>query len=279
MEASMARVALIAGNWKMNKTVAEGVALVKELIPRLRGLEGVEVAACPPATALYPVGRELAGASIALGAQDVFWTEAGAFTGMISPVMLKDLGCTYVIIGHSERRGRFGKPDASLSEDALRVFGDTDDSVNRKVKAAFAHGLVPIMCCGETLPEREAERTDDVVAGQVRAGLDGLTVEQVAGMVIAYEPVWAIGTGRACEAPEANRVCGLIRQTVKEAFGDASAEAVRIQYGGSVTDANAHELLSQHDIDGALVGGASLDATKFGVIVQAASVISREVVK
>jgi triosephosphate isomerase len=275
----MARVALIAGNWKMNKTVSEGVALVKELIPRLRGLAGVEVAVCPPATALHPVGRELAGAGVALGAQDVFWAEAGAFTGMISPVMLKDLGCTYAIIGHSERRGRFGKPDESLSEDAQRVFGDTDDSVNLKVKAAFKHELVPIMCCGETLSERDAERTDDVVAGQVRAGLEGLTSEQAGGMVIAYEPVWAIGTGRACDAMEADRVCGLIRQAVREAFGDAAAEQVRIQYGGSVTDANAHELLSQHEIDGALVGGASLDASKFGVIVQAASVIAKELRK
>ena len=275
----MARIALIAGNWKMNKTAGEGVALVKELIPRLRGLKGADVAVCPPATALYPVGRELAGTAIALGAQDVFWAESGAFTGMISPVMLKDLGCTYVIVGHSERRGRFGKPEESLREEALRVFGDTDDSVNLKVKAAFKHDLVPIMCCGEILSEREAERTDDVVAGQVRAGLEGLTAGQVGSMVIAYEPVWAIGTGRACDALEANRVCGLIRQTVKEAFGEAAAERVRIQYGGSVTDANAHELLSQHEIDGALVGGASLEASKFGVIVQAASVIAKELLK
>ena len=270
---------MIAGNWKMNKTATQGVGLVKELIPRIRGLGGVEVAVCPPATALYPVGRELAGAPIALGAQDMFWADSGAFTGMISPVMLKDLGCTYVIVGHSERRGRFGKPDESLSEDARRVFGDTDDSVNRKVKAAFVHGLVPIMCCGETLSERDAERTDEVVAEQVRAGSAGLTADQVAGMVIAYEPVWAIGTGRACDAPEANRVCGLIRTTVKEAFGETAAEEIRIQYGGSVTDANAHELLSQPEIDGALVGGASLEATKFGVIVQAASVIAKELRK
>jgi len=275
----MARIALIAGNWKMNKTVAEGVTLVKDLIPRLRGLVGAEVAVCPPATALYAVGRELPGSEIALGAQDVFWAEAGAFTGMISPLMLKDLGCTYAIIGHSERRGRFGKPDESLSEEAARVFGDSDDSVNLKVKAALRHELTPIMCCGETLPEREAERTDDVVAGQVRAGLAGLTAQQVAGMVLAYEPVWAIGTGRACEAPEANRVIGLIRATVRDGFGEAAAERVRIQYGGSVTDANAHELLSQSEIDGALVGGASLDAARFGVIVQAACVIAKELQK
>ncbi len=275
----MARVPLIAGNWKMNKTVGEGVQLVKDLMPRVQGLSGVGVAVCPPATALFAVGQEVADSSIALGAQDVFWEEKGAFTGMLSPVMLKDVGCRYVIIGHSERRGRFGKPDERLSEDASRVFGDTDDSVNLKLKAAFAHALTPIMCCGETLPEREAERTDDVVAGQVRAGLEGLTAEQVGAMVIAYEPVWAIGTGLACDAAEANRVIGVIRATVREGFGEAAAATVRLQYGGSVTDQNAHELLSQPEIDGALVGGASLDPAKFSVIVQAASVISQEVQK
>jgi triosephosphate isomerase len=275
----MARVPFIAGNWKMNKTVGEGVQLVKDLAPRVQGLSGVEVAVCPPATALFAVGRQLEGSSLALGAQDVFWEEGGAYTGLLSPRMLVDVGCKYVIIGHSERRGRFGKADASLGEDALRVFGDTDGSVNLKLKAALRHGLSPIMCCGELLAERDAERTDDVVAGQVRAGLDGLTAEQVAGMTIAYEPVWAIGTGRACEAPEANRVCGLVRRTVRESFGDKTADGVRVQYGGSVTDANAHELLSEPEIDGALVGGASLDAAKFGVIVQAASVIANELRK
>jgi triosephosphate isomerase (TIM) len=275
----MARVPLIAGNWKMNKTVGAGVELVKELSPRVEGLEGVEVAVCPPATALHSVHEALGDSGIALGAQDMFWAESGAFTGMLSPLMLVDVGCRYVIIGHSERRGRFGKPDESLSEDALRVFGDTDASVNLKVKAAFAHDLTPIMCCGELLAERDAERTDDVVAGQIRAGLDGLTVAQVASMVIAYEPVWAIGTGRACGAEEANRVTGVIRSTVEEAFGKTAAESVRIQYGGSVTDANAHELLSQPHIDGALVGGASLDPAKFGVIIQAASVIAQQLQK
>ncbi len=275
----MSRTPLIAGNWKMNKTVGEGLQLVKDLAPRVLGLPGVGVAVCPPATALYAVGKELAGGTIALGAQDIFWEEKGAFTGLLSPVMLKDVRCTYVIIGHSERRGRFGKPYDSVPEEALSVFGDTDASVNLKVKAAFKYELVPIMCCGEMLAEREAERTDDVVAGQIREGLDGLSAEQVAGMVIAYEPVWAIGTGLACDAAEANRVCGLIRGTVREGFGDKAAEQVRIQYGGSVTDQNAHELLSQPEIDGALVGGASLDAAKFGQIVQAASVIAREVQK
>jgi triosephosphate isomerase len=272
----MARVPLIAGNWKMNKTVTEGVTLVKELMPRVQGVEKVEVAVCPPATALYAVGQVLASSVIGLGAQDVFWADSGAFTGLLSPLMLLDVGCKYVIIGHSERRGRFGKPDESLSADAARVFGDTDASVNLKVKAALKHGLVPIMCIGETLPEREAERTDEVVQGQVTAGLAGLGADQVAGLVLAYEPVWAIGTGRACDAVEANRVCGLIRGTIGKAYGTDAAARIRVQYGGSVTDENAHDLISQPEIDGGLVGGASLNPVKFAQIVHAASVIAQQ---
>jgi len=272
----MARIPLIAGNWKMNKTTTEAVALVRELMPRVQGLSKVEVAVCPPATALSAVGSLLAGSEIALGAQDMFWAESGAFTGMLSPLMLLDVGCKYAIIGHSERRGRFGKPDESLSADATRVFGDTDASVNLKVKAALKHGLIPIVCVGETLPERDDGRTDKVIAGQVRAGLADLAPEDVAGIVLAYEPVWAIGTGRACEAPEANRVTGVIRKTMRDAFGAETAESARVQYGGSVTDRNAHELISQPEIDGALVGGASLDAARFAQIVQAASVIAKD---
>ena len=275
----MARVPFIAGNWKMNKTVGEAVSLVRELMPRVLGIERVEVAVCPPATALSAVGEILGESSIRLGAQDVFWADFGAFTGMISPLMLLDLGCKYATIGHSERRGRFGRPDETLSADAVRVFGDTDDSVNLKVKASFRHGLAPIMCVGETLPEREAGHTDDVVESQVRSGLRGLSAEQVAGMVLAYEPVWAIGTGRACDADEANRVTGLVRKTIRQQFGAGAASGVRIQYGGSVTDANAHELMSQPEIDGALVGGASLDAPRFSHIVHATSVIAREMRK
>jgi triosephosphate isomerase len=272
----MARVPLIAGNWKMNKTVGEGVTLVRELAPRVQGVEKVEVAVCPPATALSAVGQALAGSPIALGAQDVFWAESGAFTGMLSPLMLLDVGCKYAVVGHSERRGRFGKPDESLSADAARVFGDTDDSVNLKVKAALKHGLVPIMCCGETLPEREAGRTDGIVRGQVTAGLSGLTADRVAGLVLAYEPVWAIGTGRACDASEANRVCGLIRSTIREVYGEKAGAQIRVLYGGSVTEENAHDLISQSEIDGGLVGGASLNPVKFAQIVHAASVIAQQ---
>jgi triosephosphate isomerase len=272
----MGRIPLIAGNWKMNKTVDEGVSLVKELMPRVHGLERVDVAVCPPATLLSAVQKALAGNAIALGAQDMFWAEWGAFTGMLSPLMLLDVGCKYVIIGHSERRGRFGTPDESLSAEAAKVFGDTDASVNLKVRAAIDHGLVAIVCVGEILPERERNRTDEVVSGQVRAGLAGVTAEQVAGSVLAYEPVWAIGTGRACDAAEANRVCGLIRRTVQNEFGHETAEKVRVQYGGSVSDKNAHELISQPQVDGALVGGASLDAARFSQIVHAASVIATD---
>jgi triosephosphate isomerase len=272
----MARVPFIAGNWKMNLTVAEGVALVKELMPRVNGLGGVDIAVCPPATALHSVGEALADSEVALGAQDVFWADSGAFTGMLSPLMLLDVGCTYAIVGHSERRGRFGKPDESLSEEAARVFGDTDVSVNLKVKAVLEHKLIPIVCVGETLPEREAGRTDEIVGNQVQSCLAGLSAKQVSGLVLAYEPVWAIGTGRACEAPEANRVCGVIRSVVGDTFGADASKAVRIQYGGSVNEQNAHDLVSQPEIDGGLVGGASLDASKFSQIVQVASVIAKD---
>jgi triosephosphate isomerase len=272
----MKRVPLVAGNWKMNRTVSEGVSLARELMPRVEGLAKVEVAVCPPATALYAVGQALAGSAIALGAQDVFWAESGAFTGLLSPLMLLDVGCTHVIIGHSERRGRFGKPDESLSPEAARVFGDTDASVNMKVKAALNHGLVPIMCIGETLPERERGGTDEIVQGQLKAGLSGLGADQVAGLVLAYEPVWAIGTGRACDSAEANRVCGLIRGTIGDLYGADAAAKTRVQYGGSVTEENAHELISQPEIDGGLVGGASLNPVKFAQIAHAASVIAQQ---
>jgi triosephosphate isomerase len=270
----MARIPLIAGNWKMNKTIGEAVSLVRELMPRVQGLPKVEVAVCPPATALSAVKQELGQSRIALGAQDMFWEDAGAFTGMVSPTMLVDIGCKYVIVGHSERRGRFGRPDEALSKDARKVFGDTDASVNLKVKAALRHGLVPIMCIGETLPEREEARTDQIVAQQVRAGLDGVGTEHIAGMVLAYEPVWAIGTGQACDAAEANRVIGVIRKAIEKLAGAEAAGSVRLQYGGSVTDANAHDLMSQSEIDGALVGGASLDGPRFSQIVHATSVIA-----
>lgn len=251
------RTPLIAGNWKMNMTIAEGLSLVSELRGALCCVTGAEAAVCPPSVLLKPIGDALAGCDIALGAQDMFWEVKGAFTGQVSGVMLLDTGCKYVIIGHSERRGRFGSMPASWTDDLLLAFGDTDAVVNRKVHAALNCGLIPIMCCGETIGERERGITDEVVSSQIRAGLQNLTPEQAAGMVIAYEPVWAIGTGKVCDPPEGNRVIITIRKVVSEMFGEA-ADKVRIQYGGSATPDNITEIMAQSDIDGALIGGASL---------------------
>ncbi len=251
------RTPLIAGNWKMNMTIADGTALVTELKHALQGVTGADAAVCPPFTLLKPIADALAGSNIALGAQDMFWEPKGAFTGQISGPMLKDVCCSYVIIGHSERRGRFGTLSADWSDELLTAFGDNDAVVNRKVHAAFANDLVPIMCCGETIDERERGITDMVVASQIHTGLANLTAAQVASMVIAYEPVWAIGTGKVCDPQEGNRVIAMIRRTVREIAGDA-ADQVRIQYGGSATPDNIAEIMAQSDIDGALVGGAAL---------------------
>lgn len=247
------RKSIIAGNWKMHKTVSEAVAMVQELKTLVAGETKAEVVVCPPFTALYSVGQAVAGSNVRLGAQDMYWEKQGAFTGEVSPSMLKDTGCTYVIIGHSERR---------------QYFAETDETVNEKLKAALDAGLIPIMCVGETLSEREAGDTEKVVSVQVRGGLRNLSADQVAGIVIAYEPVWAIGTGRTASSDDANAVCAFIRKTVAELFGSKSADAVRIQYGGSVKPENISELMGKSDIDGALVGGASLEAATFSKIVK-----------
>lgn len=263
------RQQIIAGNWKMNGTRPEAESLVRDLLPRLERND-VQVVLCPPFTALATVQTLLAGTNIALGAQNVFWKEKGAYTGQISPPMLWDVGCRYVIVGHSEPRGRFGVAEPDFSAGILAYFGDNDETVNRKLRAALSAGLTPICCVGETLQERQEGCTDTVVTGQTEAALRGVTAEQAAGLVFAYEPVWAIGTGEVCDAPEADRVCGVVRQTVGHLFGESVAEAVRIQYGGSVKPDNAAELLAQPNIDGALVGGASLKAADFAAIVAAA---------
>lgn len=264
------RVPLIAGNWKMHKTVREAVDFVENLRPEVIDVENAEIIVCPTYTALYEVARTLMGSNVGVAGQDVFWKEQGAWTSQISAKMLLDAGCTYVIIGHSETRGRFGKVEDDMTPALMSQFGETDESVNKKIHASLAAGLKPIMCCGETIDERKAGKTDDVIKTQVENGLKGLTSEQAADMVIAYEPVWAIGTGEVCDTPEANRVCGMIRNTVKGIFGDAAADSVRIQYGGSVKPDNAKELLSQSDIDGALVGGASLKVADFAAIAHSA---------
>jgi triosephosphate isomerase (TIM) len=263
------RVPIIAGNWKMNKTASEAGPLVTDIAATAADVQA-EVVVCPPFTSIPAALAEAAGTAVKVGAQDVFWKDSGAYTGQTAPGMLTDLGVTHVIIGHSERRGRFGVPEPDFTPPVLALFGETDATVNLKVHAALRHGLTPIVCCGEVLDERRSGHTDAVVSGQIERGLAGLTGEQAAGIVIAYEPVWAIGTGETCAAGEADRVCGVIRKTIGALHGAEAAESVRVQYGGSVKPDNAAELLSQPNIDGALVGGASLKAADFNAILRAA---------
>lgn len=244
------RIPIIAGNWKMNTTLQEARNLIEKLREALKGIEGVEKVICPPFISLAPARELLEGTDIKLGAQNMYFEEKGAYTGEISPSMLSGL-CEYVILGHSERRG---------------YFGEDDELVNKKVRAAISFGLKPILCVGERLEERDAGRTEEVVTRQVREGLRDL--DSLPGLVIAYEPVWAIGTGRPATGEEANRVSRLIRKLVAELYGDEVAGELRIQYGGSVTEANIAEFISQPEIDGALVGGASLRAEEFGSIVE-----------
>lgn len=250
------RKPFVAGNWKMFKTVAEARSLVSELIPTLQSIEKVDKAVCPPFTSLLPVAALLEGTDIGLGAQNMYWEPSGAYTGEISPSMLAEL-CQYVIIGHSERR---------------TFFGETDETVNRKIHAALANGLIPIVCIGETLEENEAGKTEEVIAGQLRKGLVGLIESgKVSSLVIAYEPIWAIGTGRAATSSGAAAVVGdIIRPALTEIFNSDYAQAIRVLYGGSVKSNNAAEYFREPEIDGALVGGASLKVVEFSEIVRAA---------
>ena len=250
------RTPLVAGNWKMNRTIAEARDLVFAMSPGLREIPGVEKVLCPPSTALMAVSAMLEGTGIGLGAQNMYWEEKGAYTGEISPLMVKEL-CSYVIIGHSERRA---------------YFGETDESVNRKVKAAQLHELTPIVCVGETLEQYESGQTREVVSRQVRAGLDGLDPAFSPRIVIAYEPVWAIGTGRASSGQNASEVVAqVIRPALTVLFGKSVSDLIRVLYGGSVTAANAAEFFNEPEIDGALVGGASLKADEFIGITRAAA--------
>jgi triosephosphate isomerase len=247
------RKPLLAGNWKMHKTVAEAQELVKALLADLGSVDDREVLVCPPYTALAAVRPLLEGQPIALGAQDVFYEPQGAYTGAISPLMLKDLGCSYIIVGHSERR---------------QHFGDTDEIVNRKLQSVLANGMLPIMCVGETKPQRDSGEAETIVVSQVRRGLAGVGADQMASVVIAYEPVWAIGTGDTATPADAQAMHATIRRTLSELYDESTAAGVRIQYGGSVKPDNVDELMAQADIDGALVGGASLKANDFLRIVQ-----------
>jgi len=250
------RTPFVAGNWKMYKTVAEARHLVSELVPGMQAITGVDKVLCPPFTALLAVRALLEGTDIGLGAQNIYWEAAGAFTGEVSPAMVAER-CQYVILGHSERRA---------------YFGETDMTVNRRVQAALVHGLTPIVCVGETLQENEAGRTGEVVSRQVSEGLARLDLAEGNAIVLAYEPVWAIGTGRAATPEGANAVVAdHIRPVLSEMFGPAFAADVRVLYGGSVKASNAAEFFTQPDIDGALVGGASLKADDFTGIVQAAA--------
>jgi triosephosphate isomerase len=253
------RTPLIAGNWKMHTTLREARELAGALRARLDEFGGADVVVCPPFTGLAEVSRVLAGSPIELGAQDLHWEPAGAYTGEISAPMLWDVGCTYVIVGHSERR---------------HLLGEDDEMVRRKVAAACGHELIPILCVGESLEEREAGRTERIVQTQLRVGTLDLPSEEAAHLVVAYEPVWAIGTGHPATGEEANRVAALIRGWLRQWFGDA-ADHVRILYGGSVTPASIHEFAGQPEIDGALVGGASLDADGFAEIVKIVGSASR----
>lgn len=248
------RTPIIAGNWKMFKTAGEAVSFVNEVKGKAE-IAGVESVICAPFTALPALAEAVKGTSLKIGAQNMHWEESGAYTGEISGPMLQDLGVHYVIIGHSERRA---------------YFAETDETVNKKVHAAFKYGITPIICVGEKLEEREAGQTKEVCRVQTEAALQGLTVEQAAQAVIAYEPIWAIGTGKSSTAEDANEVISYIRERVAAVFGQETADKIRIQYGGSVKPNNIREFMQQPDIDGALVGGASLEAASYIQLVEGA---------
>ncbi len=256
------RKTIIAGNWKMYKTIPEAIELANGLKRELFKLDAndIDIVLCPAFTALSEVAEVIAESDIQLGAQDMFWQEEGAFTGEISPVMLKDAGCRFVIIGHSERR---------------QYFGETNDTVNKKLKVALKHGLTPIICVGETLSEREAGKTFQVLDDHINNGLKDLIVEDIVKIVIAYEPVWAIGTGKTATSQQAQEAHKYIRNLLVKLYNKEAAQEIRIQYGGSVKPENTAELISQPDVDGALVGGASLKIESFSQIVKTAREIKK----
>ncbi|HNQ85276.1 MAG TPA: triose-phosphate isomerase [Deltaproteobacteria bacterium] len=247
------RKALIAGNWKMFKTEGEAVLFAEELAPRVADVEDREILVCPPYVYIYPLIHALVGSTVMVGAQNVFWEDQGAFTGEVSAPMIRSTGARFAIVGHSERR---------------QYFSETDESVNRRLTACLKATIAPIVCVGESLQEREAGKTLDVVGSQLRVGLKNVPSHETAHLVIAYEPVWAIGTGRTATPQIAQEVHAFIRGVLRELFGESPAEAVRILYGGSVKPDNVDDLMAQEDIDGALVGGASLDVTSFERIIR-----------
>jgi triosephosphate isomerase len=240
------RTPIIAGNWKMNNTIKQSLELVRE-IKETKLNDQVESVLCVPYTVLQSIAKEIKDTNIKLGAQNMHWEENGAFTGEISPLMLNEIGIDYCIIGHSERR---------------QYFNETDETVNKKIKSALSHDINPIVCVGETLEERESNRAEEIVKNQVKNAFDGISSESIERIVIAYEPIWAIGTGKTASSEDANAMCRFIRETIGELYGDKK-DIVRIQYGGSVKPSNIRELMEKSDIDGALVGGASLKADDF----------------
>ncbi len=249
------RKPIIAGNWKMHKNIAEAVTLARDIREAVNDIDEVEVVLCPPFTALAAVEDVLTDTKIGTGAQNMHWEDQGAFTGEVSPLMLKGW-CEYVIIGHSERR---------------EYFAETDEGVNKKIKSALAHHIGPIVCVGENLAQNEAGETNSFVGGQVRAAFDGLSAEQAVQVVVAYEPIWAIGTGKTAQPADANSIINVsIRGVLAELYGEETAQKIRIQYGGSVKPANVDAIMAQPDIDGALVGGASLTAENFVPLVKGA---------
>ncbi|MEQ9501031.1 MAG: triose-phosphate isomerase [Deltaproteobacteria bacterium] len=252
----MARTPFICGNWKMHKTVGEAVELIDGLLPRIESLAGVEVGVAPTFTALHAVSKRITGSKIRLSAQNCHFEGQGAFTGEISVGMLKDVGCMYSLVGHSERR---------------TLFGETNDGCAKKISALFAGGMLPIYCVGETLEQRDGNQTLSVVTEQLLVGLGNLDAGQVSSVVVAYEPVWAIGTGRTATPDQAQEVHAHLRAELAKKWGEETAQAVRIQYGGSMKPANAAELLAQPDIDGGLIGGAALKADSFAEICAAAA--------
>ena len=247
------RTPVIAGNWKMNKTVAEAVALASEIKEKVAGVENVKIIVCPVFTAVKSVADVLKGSNVKVGAQDMYWETSGAFTGEVSGEMLKEAGAEYVIIGHSERR---------------QYFGETNETVNKKLKKAHSIGLKPIVCIGETLADRESGATEAVVEKQVREGFVGLTAEEMKGTIVAYEPVWAIGTGKTATAEQAEAVHAFVRSLISQIWDKETADAVVIQYGGSMKPENVASLLAQPDIDGGLIGGAALKADSFEKLVK-----------
>lgn len=254
------RTPILAGNWKMHKTISEALEFVHAVKGPLTTIEGVEKALCPSFVALPAVAEALRGTGIKVGAQDMHWEDGGAFTGEVSPLMLKGL-CDLVIIGHSERR---------------QYFGETDESVNRKVKAALRHGLTPIVCVGESLEQNRAGETEAFVGRQVRAAFEGVSAEEARRAIVAYEPIWAIGTGLAATPQDANHIIGgVVRAALRDLYGDEVAQAMRIQYGGSINTANVGDLMSQPEIDGGLVGGASLKAEDFVTLVRVTAEVKR----